>query len=82
MSLEAHLNSLFTLLSAWEAEIQERLSYIPKDFKDFCFKYLSEYLLSIEKELKADIGHITEGRKNLKNICNRKVTIQIAENNQ
>ena len=76
MSLDSHLQSLFDILTAWEAEIQERLGHIPKDYQVCRCKYLTDYLNEIENELKKDFESVKNSRIKLKDISKRKVTIQ------
>ena len=76
MSLDSHLKALFDSLIAWEAEIQERLGYVPKDYQACRCKYITEYLNELEKELKEELESVKQSRCRLKEITGRKVTIQ------
>ena len=75
MSLGCHLEALFNLLIAWEADIQERLGYIPKDFQSCRYRYITNYLTAIENELDKDMQSIKKSRAKLKKFSGQKVSI-------
>lgn len=66
MSLAQHLGALCDLTVAWEAELHERLGYLPLRFQTCCRSHLDAYLRTIEEELLAELERVRAARGRLR----------------
>ena len=62
MSLAQHLSALCDLTVAWEAELHDRLGYLPLHFQTCCRSHLDAYLRTIEEELLAELERVRLAR--------------------
>ncbi len=58
MALVAHCEALQRLLLAWEANVQERLGYIPESLCSTSRAHVESHLQALEEELRRDLAAV------------------------